>query len=640
CISRSSTPHHTIVLNLLKRLHQQNNPSDIHEAIAQLAEGINGDGDGDGDGNLEYVTRISLLMGDRAIGEKLLKHYNETYARSYFSSQEYSDEEFELLGTPNPVTQPQKFELWLQAEIKRELDDDLALLEEQSSKVEELVRFYYNRGEREQSLRILKPLLDALLDDGDDRWFKIVGELPIYGMGELVAQLAGERGNEDNTYLQLSHEIFGNVEEMDCIWNQVEELSVGATDLERFQSVLELMGVDHGLTSEKKSILNQIEDRLELAKGRARVDLLVALAFAAERRNDFEAMLDYYKELCEDRGLLEEREFHLKYQLAAEVVFDWEELVKSYDLRPASYLKSPTRLARYAIAKRNLGEKEFADTLLNQAILLTLGQTKELNEFAAVLHECGARNDAKTIWLEHIACLDVGSWGFYYTLNYINHQSRFAINEADWKLASSLSLAELTFLLEPSLRPSHYYTTLRSGYTAIYTAGMALLERGDKSGALDMLEYAHGILPGDGTLADDFFPGLVGTPLKKEVSKWFNESWNHIEKEIAAYPNDHNARNTVAWLGSRAGMRLDDSLKHAKFALRFQPQQPAYLDTLAEVYFAKRDRANAIKFSDISLSHIKTGAHAYTRNADSSASMYSELTQQNIRFKNEDFSSR
>ena len=638
CKNRSSNPNHTIALNLLKRLHLHNDPTDIHEVIAELAKQV--DGEADEEGSLEYVTRVALLMGDRAVGEKLLKRYNQEYALAYFSAQEYSEAEFELLGTPNPVTQAGEFKTWLKEEIERELDTDLGLLAEQASKIEELAHFYFNRGEREQSLSILKPLLKSLLDDGDDRWFEIVGQLPMHGMGEFVAQLARERGNEDNTYLQLSHEIFGNAQEMDFIWNQVKEQHANASDLEHFLSVLEVMGIHPGSKSNKKSSLSQIEALLESTKGDARIDLLVALAYAAESRNDFETMLRHYKELCKDRELADKRQFYLKYQRAAEVVFDWQEIVASYDLKPETYINNPIRLARYAIAKRKLGEKELADRLLKQALLRTLGETQELNQLAAVLHECGARKEAKAVWLEHIACLDVGSWEFYYALNYINHQSRFAIAESNWKLAASLSLAEMTFLIEPNFRPSRYYISLRSGFMSTYAKGMLLLEQGDKAGALEMLEYAHSTLPGDGTLADDFFPSLMSTPLKKDAEKWFETSWSHLEKEIEIYPNDHNARNTAAWLGARTGIRLDDSLKHAKLALRSQSKQPAYLDTLAEIYFAKRDRAGAVKLSNKSLEYIKSGAYAYIRNAAISASMYSELTQQNARFKNEAFPSR
>ena len=636
--SRSSNTNHTIVLNLLKRLHLQNDPTDIHEVIAELAKQV--DGEADEKEKLEYITRVALLMGDRAVGEKLLKRYNDAHALAYFSAQGYSEEEFELLGTPNPVTQAEEFEAWMKEEIERELDIDLGLLAEQSSEIEELAHFYFNRGEREQSLSILKPLLKSLLDDGDDRWFEIVGALPMYGMGEFVAQLASDRGNKDNTYHRLSYEIFGNVPEMDFIWKQVEELHANAADLEHFLSVLEVMGVRPDTKSNRKSSLSQIEALLESTKGDARIDLLVALAYVAESRNDFESMLRHYKELCKDRELADKRQFYLKYQRAAEVIFDWQEIVASYDLKPETYINNPIRLARYAIAKRRLGEEELADTLLKRALLRTLGGTQELNALATVLHECGARKEAKAIWLEHIACLDVSSVEFYYALNFINHQSGFAIEEGNWELASSFSLAEMIFLVQPSFKLSRYYISLRSGYTSNYVAGMRLLEQGNKAGALEMLEYAHNTLTGDGTLADNFFPSLMNSPLKKDAEKWFEASWNHIERGIELYPNDHNTRNTAAWLGARTGMRLDDSLKHAKLALRSQPKQPAYLDTLAEIYFAKRDRVSAVKHSNKSLEYIKSGAYAYIRTAASSANMFSELTQQNTRFKNEVFPSR
>ena len=633
--NHSSSSNHTIALNLLKRLHQQSNPADIHEVIAELAKRF--DNEANEKKNLEYITRIALLMGDREVGEKLLTRYNQKYALNYYKSQECSKQEFELLDTPNPVTEAREFDTWLKKEIVREMDTDLELLSGKSSKIEKLAHFYFSRGETEQCLAILRPLLKALQDDGDDRWFQIVGGMPIYGMGEYVAKLAIERGNEDNTYLQLSYALFGNVEEIDYIWQQIKKLDASAQAEVHFRQLLQIMGVSHVMASNRKSsIENLLKSRLKILKGESRSKLLTALAFAAESRNDFVNMLCYYKELCKDRKLSEKPKFYLKYQLAASMTFDWKEIVASYDLKPESYINTPTRLARYAIAKRRLGENQLAEKLLNKAILHTLGETQNLNALAAVIHECEARKEAKEIWLNHIACLDVDSWEFYFTLSHINHQSRFAMAERDWKLATSFSLAEKIIFMGPTMRPTHYHVILRNGYTSTFTAGMMLLKQGNLSEAKKMLGYAHSILPGDGTLADDFFPNLIGRSLKKETAQWFETSWKHMEREITAYPKNHNAHNTIAWLGSRANMKLDDSLKHAKLALKAQPAQPAYLDTLAEIYFAKRDRKNAVKHSNEALEHIKSGAYAYNRNVNS-ATMYSELTQQNARFKKEAF---
>jgi len=126
---------------------------------------------------------------------------------------------------------------------------------------------------------------------------------------------------------------------------------------------------------------------------------------------------------------------------------------------------------------------------------------------------------------------------------------------------------------------------------------MAELEEGKRKQALATLDAARKLVPGDGTLADHFFPSLRTADIGKIYDKWFNESYNHIAKAGVLYPRSHNTHNTAAWLCSRAGRKLDEATKHSVAALKERPQQGAYLDTMAEICFAKGNRAKAIEWS-------------------------------------------
>ena len=88
------------------------------------------------------------------------------------------------------------------------------------------------------------------------------------------------------------------------------------------------------------------------------------------------------------------------------------------------------------------------------------------------------------------------------------------------------------------------------------------------------------------------------------------------------FPMDDNIRNSAAWLAARSKRRLDDAEKESIEALRLRPNQSAYLDTMAEIWFARGNREKALEWSEKSI-RSEPGATA--------------LREQYYRFKEEDF---
>ena len=77
-----------------------------------------------------------------------------------------------------------------------------------------------------------------------------------------------------------------------------------------------------------------------------------------------------------------------------------------------------------------------------------------------------------------------------------------------------------------------------------------------------------------------------------------HQSWfSRIKESIKAYPRTHNTYNSAAWLASRAARRLDEAHAMAESALAVRPMQAAYLDTMAEVWFAMQERDKAVGWS-------------------------------------------
>ena len=87
----------------------------------------------------------------------------------------------------------------------------------------------------------------------------------------------------------------------------------------------------------------------------------------------------------------------------------------------------------------------------------------------------------------------------------------------------------------------------------------------------------------------------------EEHNKWFNISWDLMADVIRRYPASENTYNTAGWLASRARLKLDLAENYLQNALSINPEQSAYLDTMAEIQFAKGNRNKALEWSQLAV---------------------------------------
>ncbi len=129
------------------------------------------------------------------------------------------------------------------------------------------------------------------------------------------------------------------------------------------------------------------------------------------------------------------------------------------------------------------------------------------------------------------------------------------------------------------------------------TARALALVMSNRRLAVATLAQCHRAFASDGSLADVFFPALRKVGLLKEYDAWFNESWHRLAQVLAAYPLADNTRNTAAWFAARSLRNLDEAERLITQALAANPRQAAYLDTMAEIQFAKGNRPQALEWS-------------------------------------------
>lgn len=275
---------------------------------------------------------------------------------------------------------------------------------------------------------------------------------------------------------------------------------------------------------------------------------------------------------------------------AVEILEESEEIASS---------SSPELRAYYAATLRRAGFEERAAEQDKLAEKLSLGFAPSCKRIADY-YTYGGDPVRAAIWYERAAMqADISSDEFIAVLG---PYAESAFEQGKWEIAASCyeAFARVHATRNFTGRPLSFYSKAR--LNADLAKALAILPE-DRKRAVQLLEGIHNNFSSDGILADNFFPQVRQAGLTQELERWFGESWKNISGVISRYPDSDNSRNTAAWFASRAGMELAKAEEHLDLALDRNPNQPAYLDTMAEIHFAGGDRKMAIKWSDRALMH-------------------------------------
>jgi hypothetical protein len=123
----------------------------------------------------------------------------------------------------------------------------------------------------------------------------------------------------------------------------------------------------------------------------------------------------------------------------------------------------------------------------------------------------------------------------------------------------------------------------------------ALLAAGKPEDAFKEVALAQAGLPGNLDAAIQLVPELEKQGLAKQADRVFAQTLAVYEKACKEYPRCDWLHNSAAWLSACCRRNLDGALEHAKKAVELAPDSPGHLDTLAEVYFQRGDKARAVQ---------------------------------------------
>ena len=163
-----------------------------------------------------------------------------------------------------------------------------------------------------------------------------------------------------------------------------------------------------------------------------------------------------------------------------------------------------------------------------------------------------------------------------------------------FELSSEMSNPNIAGRLSTNNSFFRYYT-LRRDTNLNWIQHFA--ERGNTKAARALAREVAEETFGNASLADEFYPIMRSLGYNDILQDSIDKNMAHYRDLITNYPEAYMHYNGAAWLASRAVSHLEEAKGYITKALASSPISTAYLDTMAEVYFASGDRPGALEYS-------------------------------------------
>ncbi len=544
-----------------------------------------------------------FLLGETALAEEAHLRKSPMEAFAYFDTLERIPEAMTALGID-----PEKpdYAAWVAKRLDRLAKDDAPENQELTMDFPELLilaNFLERRGlHPENADAFLKPL--AELAENDPKLFmEFLG--PLFGGGPAdggppadAPQLARRAavawaGENDERWDDVIFAAFGGQEEMMVLWEWLLDLNPTASRVERLDGMLALCGLGRDPQRLREKWLGLAWETIRKTPGEKRTPLLLTLIHLSRQNSDVANNLKLWDELP---GELRNEIQWRTHILDLTAVGRWDEAATIYvnlidQMSKARQDFQPWLRACAAACLRKAGRAE--EAAAQDALVEKLALGNNALEIAEAYAEGYDYQRAAEWGARAVRQGDSTTHDFSKVLHdYI----QMALEQRNWTQVAAISevCAQIEAAVDSSSKPAIFRLRIRLQADL----GKALVNlKSDPAGSIATLGKCHGMFISDGTLADDFFPAVRQAGLLREHDEWFQISWDRLTDVIAKFPGSDNTRNTAAWLASRARQNLIQAQEFAEIALAANPNQSSYLDTMAEIQFAKGNRNKALEWS-------------------------------------------
>ena len=553
-----------------------------------------------------------FLLGETDLAEEAFLKNSPREAFTYFESLERIPQALKALGLD-----PEKpdYDGWVEKRVGRLAKDDAGDDHEVAMDVPELMKlanFLERRGLNAQNATaFLKPL--AALAGQDAKVFTdflatlFGGSLSDRGETEAAPELARVAaitwaGENAERWDEVIVAAFGGQPEATVLWDWLIVLDPKASRVERLDGILALCGMGRDPLRLREKWLALAWEAIRNAPEEKRRPFLMSLVYLSRQCPDVATSLKIWDQLPEElRDEVPWREHVSDLAVAGR----WEEAADCYlnlidRLAKAHQDSQPWFHASAAACLRRAGRA--GDAVAHDVLVEKLALGSNALEIANGYAEGGDYQRAADWWARAARQYDPASEYFSFALHY---HLQTLLDQGDWKVVASVSEVRAQSAAAVDSSNERALLELRLRLQADLGRGLANL-KADRAGSLAILANCHRLFPSDGSLADDFFPALRKVGLLKEHDEWFQISWERMTAVLAKFPDSDNTCNTAAWLASRARRHLDEAAALETKALASLPNQSAYLDTMAEIQFAKGKREKALEWSvrAVNYSHL------------------------------------
>ena len=490
---------------------------------------------------------------------------------------------------------------WVKSRLASLLDEDVAEQHDVSDSGAELIAvacFLERRGLHQAAREAFSAPLMKLADEDLNAFSSMLGQLftRLGGAPRLARNIAvAWAGGDEERWQEVSIAAFGDNEHAAGWWDWLAQARPDASRTERFDALLALFGIVPDPGGIREQWLDLLWKSATDAAGNERENRFQRLAELFSETGDVERSLKTLEALpAEARDKIFWGQTLIHYS-AVERWNDAAELILQQirTLQEAGHDAGPDLHAYAAAALRAAGRDNDAAEHDRWAEQLSLGQSSTALRIGNGYAYGNDYHRAAEWWARAVMLADPDGDDFSTALKF--HNDALLADEA-WPLVASTSevlaasYAGIEYLMSSQLQ------IMRLRLQADFARALTRIDK-DRAAALAMLENCHRAFASDGSLADFFFPGLRNAGLVSEHDRWFRASWGHFQEVIEQFPESENTLNTAAWFATRALRELDAAENHLRRALEMNPLQAAYLDTMAELYFARGQRAKALTWS-------------------------------------------
>ena len=270
----------------------------------------------------------------------------------------------------------------------------------------------------------------------------------------------------------------------------------------------------------------------------------------------------------------------------------WKEAAERYQQAWEKDKTQVVPLYQRGWALSKAGQEAEGKELMELAQLLPLADEQQRYELADAFADHDLNEAAEAEW-ERI--LRLGGLRSVYVTNSCNALRHAALERKQFQKAAVYSQRVVLGALVTDASFGRTEAYLGVPCAVHRYRARALLGDGKASESLQEIETCLTIWPTDVDLIIDVMPDLEKRERKKDAEELYARMFKVFDKLCADHPNSGWAHNSLAWLVVRCGKSLDQALEHSRKAVELEPDNAAYLDTLAEIYFQRGHRAKAVE---------------------------------------------